>query len=329
MIQQLAAGIDIGGTNTAYGLVDREGNILMKDTITTGNFSTAEEFVSAMEIVIRKALSSLGSSYSLAGIGIGAPNGNYYKGTIEFPPNLKWKGITPLAKYFEEKFDVKTVLTNDANAGAIGEMLFGGAKNMKDFIYITLGTGLGSGIVVNGELVYGHDGFAGELGHVVMFPDGRVCGCGRYGCLEAYCSATGIKRTYIEKRWRKEKMNDGLKDIHTKDIYDKAVAGDEDALSAFEYTGEILGFALANSVLYTSPEAIFLFGGVALAGDFIFKPTIASFEKYLYPIFKGKIKILSSKLMENEAAVLGAASLIWKELDKKSVSSNPILKSVL
>ena len=245
--------------------------------------------------------------YELAGIGIGAPNGNYFKGTIEFAPNLKWEGIIPLAQLFSEKLNCKTILTNDANAAAIGEMIFGGAKGMKDFIFITLGTGLGSGIVANGEMIYGHDSFAGEIGHVIMFQDGRQCGCGRNGCLETYCSATGIIKTYMQ-------LTNSDQLIDAKCIYDKALADDKKAIEAFNYTGDILGLALANSVAYTSPEAIFLFGGLALAGDFIFKPTIESFEKNLLHIYKNKIKIIPSKLKENEAAILGAASLVWKEI---------------
>jgi glucokinase len=314
-MEQLVAGIDIGGTNTKFGLVDSTGNIVFKETVPTENFPLPEDLVDMVCERIKKSLLPFTESHKLVGVGIGAPNGNYFKGTIEFAPNLKWKGVIPLSKLFSDKLNCKTILTNDANAAAIGEMIFGGAKGMKDFIFITLGTGLGSGIVVNGQMVYGHDSFAGEVGHVIVFSDGRQCGCGRKGCLETYCSATGIKRTYSDllmSHHTNTTMNEMV--VDAKYIYDKAIAGDIDAIEAFNYTGDILGLALANSVAYTSPEAIFLFGGLALAGDFIFKPTIESFEKNLLAIYKNKIKILPSHLTENNAAILGAASLVWNQL---------------
>lgn len=312
MKHELTAGIDIGGTNTDFGLVDRTGRILLKDTVATGSFKQAEHLVETVSAKIKGGLKSLGNAYTLTGTGIGAPNGNHFNGTIEFASNLGWRENTPIRDLFENALHVKTLLTNDAKAGAMGEMLFGGAKGMRDFIYITLGTGLGSGIVTDGRLVYGHDGLAGEMGHIIMFPNGRRCSCGRAGCLETYCSATGLKRTYLESLWSKGIKSEGLKDIHTKDIYEKAAAGEQDAIDAFHYTGEILGMALANSVNYFSPEAIFLFGGLAQAGDYIFDPTISGFEKNLLKIYRGKTRILPSQLLENEAAVLGAASLFWK-----------------
>lgn len=312
MTQQLVAGIDIGGTNTTFGLVDISGNILVKETVATEHFPIPEDLVAVVCEHIKKALVPYKSNYELKGVGIGAPNGNFYKGTIEFAPNLKWKGIIPLAQLFAERLHCNVTLTNDANVAAIGEMTFGGAKGMKDFIFITLGTGLGSGIVANGELIYGHDSFAGELGHVIMYPNGRLCGCGRKGCLETYCSATGIKRTYSDILIGKHEATDKSIEMDAKYIHHKALSGDTDAIEAFNYTGSILGLALANSVAYTSPEAIFLFGGLAHAGDFIFKPTIESFENNLLAIYKNKIKILPSQLPENDAALLGAASLIWK-----------------
>jgi len=315
MMQQLVAGIDIGGTNTSFGLVNANGELVFKESVPTEHFPIPEDLVAVVCEHIKRAVLSF-QNFELLGAGIGAPNGNYFKGTIEFAPNLKWYGIIPLAKLFEERLGVKTSLTNDANAAAIGEMMFGAAKGMKDFIFITLGTGLGSGIVSNGELVYGHDSFAGELGHVIMFPDGRQCGCGRKGCLETYCSATGIKRTYSDLLMsHHEKMETNEKMTDAKFVFDKAMNGDRYAIEAFNYTGDILGLALANSVAYTSPEAIFLFGGLALSGDFIFKPAIESFENNLLNIYKNKIKILPSKLKENDAALLGAASLIWKNLN--------------
>lgn len=312
---EVVAAIDIGGTNTVFGLVDAQGKILLKESVATEHFPIPEDLVAVVSEHIRKALVQFQNNYELVGVGIGAPNGNYFNGTIEFAPNLKWKGIVPLAKLFSENLLVKAVLTNDANAAAIGEMMFGAAKGMKDFIFITLGTGLGSGIVVNGEMIYGHDGLAGEIGHVIIFPDGRQCGCGRNGCLETYCSATGIVKTYnkLTSNIQHLKTNN-QQQINAKYIYDKAIAGEKNAIEAFNYTGEILGLALANSVAYTSPQAIFLFGGLALAGNFIFEPTIKSFEKNLLNIYKNKIKILPSQLNENDAAILGAASLIWKEI---------------
>lgn len=319
---QFAIGIDIGGTNTHFGLVDRDGNVLLKDGVKTSDFSDPKELVNAIYEKINSSLKRLppATSSQLIGVGIGAPNANYFRGTIENAPNLAWKGVVPLAKYFTEKFNISAVLTNDANAAALGEMYFGGAKAMKDFIFITLGTGLGSGIVVNGQLVYGHDGFAGELGHTIIIPHGRQCGCGRKGCLEQYCSATGIVKTYLEIL--KSENPNALKEVDisgitAKFICEMALKGDEAAFYAFNCTGELLGFALANSVAYTSPEAIFLFGGLVEAGEMLFKPTQLSFDKNLLNNYKGKVKILPSSLPENDAAILGAASLVWNELKKK------------
>jgi glucokinase len=310
-MKQLVAGIDIGGTNTVVGLVDEQGNILSKNNFPTTQFEFPEDLVITVSKSIRENIKNNFSDFNLAGVGIGAPNGNYFDGTIELPANLKWKGVTPLAKLIENELNVKTVLTNDANAAAIGEMMFGGAKKMKNFIFITLGTGLGSGIVVDGKMVYGHDSFAGEMGHIIMFSDGRQCGCGRKGCLETYCSATGIVKTFQQLT-----IDNPLPDITAKTIFDKAMQSDKIALETFKYTGDILGLALANSVAYTSPEAIFLFGGLALAGNFIFNPTAESFEKNLLNIYKkNKVKLLPSQLKENDAAILGAASLILKELN--------------
>ncbi len=315
MKQPLVVGIDIGGTNTGFGLVNQTGEILIKENIPTGHFPIPDDLVAVVCEHIKKAFQPFADQYELIGVGIGAPNGNHFKGTIEFAPNLKWKGIVPIVKLFEERLFIRTMLTNDANAAAIGEMVFGGAKGLTDFIFITLGTGLGSGIIANGKLIYGHDSCAGELGHVIMFVDGRQCGCGRKGCLETYCSATGIKRTYADllmSRHERTHLEGMVADA--KYIFDKASKGDATALEAFEYTGKILGLALANSVAYTSPQAIFLFGGLALSGSFIFDPTIKSFEENLLHIYKNKIKILPSSLKENSAPILGAASLFWNEI---------------
>jgi glucokinase len=319
MRMDVVAAIDIGGTNTKIGIVDRNGKIIARDVVPTTDYPDAKDLVTAVEKKITGILDSQLSSLNpqLKGIGIGAPNGNYFKGTIEFAPNLKWKGIVPLADYFSEALKVTAVLTNDANAAALGEMYFGGARRMKDFIFVTLGTGLGSGFVANGKIIYGHDGFAGELGHVIVMQHGRQCGCGRKGCLEQYCSATGIVKTYFEILRSSEPEAFNLLDsskVDAKYIYEKAMAGDESAFYAFNYTGEMLGLALANSVAYTSPEAIFLFGGLAQAGEMLFNPTILSFEKNLLNIYRDKIKLLPSSLPENDAPILGAASLIWNEL---------------
>ncbi len=320
---KIAVGIDIGGTNTFFGFVDRDGKILLQDKVSTTDFPDPKDLV---RVVSDKILAHIADSRlptadcTLIGAGLGAPNGNYFNGSIEFAPNLKWKGIVPLAKMFREKLNVESVLTNDANAAALGEMYFGGAKKMKDFIFITLGTGLGSGIVVDGKMVYGHDGFAGELGHTIIIQHGRQCGCGRKGCLEQYCSATGIVKTYFEilKSENPGALNNlDIASIDAKYIFDKAMNGDEAAFYAFNYTGELLGFALANSVAYTSPEAIFLFGGLAQAGELLFNPTILSFEKNLLHNYKNKVKILPSSLPENDAPILGAASLIWNEVMEK------------
>jgi glucokinase len=319
--QQLVAGVDIGGTNVRFGMVDATGAIHAYRTLKTGDYPDPPALVDELSARIKETLYDMGPGFELVGVGIGAPNGNYYKGTIEFAPNLKWYGIIPFAKMMEEKLRVRTILTNDANAAAIGEMMFGGAKGMKDFLFITLGTGLGSGLVVNGEVLYGHDGFAGEVGHVIVFPDGRLCGCGRKGCAERYCSATGLKRTYIDLLKRENPASDpSEKDIDARYIYSKALENDPIALEAFEYTGEILGLVLANSVAYSSPQAIFLFGGLVNAGDLLFRPTKESFEKNLLNIYRGKIPILPSMLKEDEAAISGAASLVWKELEHKTVS---------
>lgn len=318
-MRQITIGIDIGGTNSVIGVVDKQGTVICHESVLTANYITAELFVDECAKVITKLLKTIPEKSELIGIGIGAPNGNYYKGTIEFAPNLKWKGIIEFVNLFKSHFDVPTFLTNDANAAALGELIYGGAKGMKDFIVITLGTGLGSGFVVNGNLVYGHDGFAGELGHTIVFPDtGRQCGCGRKGCLETYCSATGIVRTVIElleesdedselRAYKKEKITSKL-------IAEAAQRGDVLANSAFDYTAKILGMKLADTVAITSPEAIFLFGGLAQSGDLILKPTKNYMEKYMLPIFKNKVKLLHSSLEGASAAILGASALVLSEV---------------
>lgn len=312
-------GIDIGGTNTVFGIVTENGECISEDRIRTDAFDDVDEYVrvltAGINVLLRSNAGALERDGGVIGIGIGAPNGNYYKGTVENAPNLKWKGIIPLAEMIKEYFDMPVVLTNDANAAAIGEMIFGAAKGMKNFIVVTLGTGLGSGFVANGELIYGHTGFAGELGHTIIFENGRICGCGRKGCLETYTSATGIVRT-VRKMLRNSEDKSILRDIDfeeitSKKIFEAANEGDKIALEAFDYTGKILALGLANAVAITSPEAIILFGGLALAGEYIFSPTKKYLEQYLLNNFKGTVKLLPSAIAGKNAAVLGAAALVF------------------
>lgn len=302
--KKYALGVDIGGTNTVVGLVDREGNVLGTDSVKTQSLPVLEEYVKTVSNMARELLQKHNVALSdLVGMGIGAPNANYYTGNIEKAPNLPWKqDKVPLAKMISDELGIKVTITNDANAAALGEKMYGAAKNINDFIMITLGTGVGSGIVIDGKLVYGHDGFAGELGHVIVERDGRLCGCGRKGCLETYCSATGIVRTAKERNTPFQT---------SKDIYDAAVKGDETAIDIFRETGTRLGRALADMVAFSSPEAIILFGGLAKAGDFIVKYTREAMEENLMPIYKGKVKILLSEMKDADAAVLGASALAW------------------
>ena len=308
----LTIGIDIGGTNTVFGLVDHMGNCLSHDSIKTSHFNVVEDFVDAVCLKLNKLI-AVQNGVEIIGVGIGAPNGNYFSGNIEFAPNLNWKGIIPLSKLFEERLNIPTTLTNDANAAALGERIYGAAKGVDDFVMITLGTGLGSGFVANGELIYGHDGFAGELGHTTVEKNGRLCGCGRNGCLETYVSATGIVRT--AKEFLDKSSNSSLADldvITSKSISDAAIAGDKLALEIFDFTAEKLGFSLANTVAITSPKLIVLFGGLAQSGDLLIKPTKKYLEKYVLSIFKNKIEIVPSKLNASDAAILGASALAWK-----------------
>lgn len=312
-------GIDIGGTNTAFGFVDKQGRSIIDSSIPTNSFEPAEKLFDRLSNEIKELYNKIKEEYNFIGIGIGAPNANYYKGTIEYPPNLSW-GYVNVVEIMQQYFDFPTAITNDANAAAIGEYEFGAAKGMKDFIVITLGTGLGSGIVANGELLYGADGFAGEIGHTIFDVNGRKCGCGRYGCLETYASASGIKRTVFELLCNS--LTDSLlrdisfNDLTAKMISDAALAGDKIALEAFDYTGKVLGIKLADSVAHFSPEAIILFGGLASAGNLIFEPTKKYLEENLLNIFKNKVKLLPSKLTVGNTAVLGASALIWNEIDK-------------
>jgi glucokinase len=318
MNQQLAIGIDIGGTNTVFGLVDARGDILYRGAISTKQNETIEKFIDALYAAILPAIEKVGGLERIKGIGIGAPNGNYYKGTIEYAPNLDWKGIIPLAELVSEKFKVPAALTNDANAAAVGEMMYGAAKGMKDFIMITLGTGVGSGIVANGQLIYGHDGFAGELGHTIIIPGGRLhWGTGAHGSLEAYASATGVVFTAKEYLAAKPERPSLLrkitaKELDSKAIYDAAMKKDQLAIDVYNFTGEVLGKALANFVMFSSPEAIILFGGLTKAGDLIITPTRKSMEENILPIFQDKVKLIFSQLNESDAAILGASALVWE-----------------
>lgn len=317
MEKPYVAGIDIGGTNTVFGIVDARGNIVSSGTVKTVQFEHVEDYVHNVCKHLLPLINAQGGVDKIKGIGIGAPNGNYYNGTIEFAPNLPWKGVIPLAALFEEAIGIPTALTNDANAAAVGEMTYGAARGMKDFIMITLGTGVGSGIVINGQVVYGHDGFAGELGHVIVRRDnGRLCGCGRKGCLETYCSATGVARTARELLVARTEpsllRNISVENITSKDVYDAAVQGDEIAKEIFTYTGKILGEALANFIAFSSPEAIVLFGGLAKSGHYIMDSIREAIDENVLHIFKGKTKLLISELKDSDVAVLGASALAWE-----------------
>jgi len=309
-------GIDMGGTNTVFGIVDVRGNVISKSAIKTAVHDDVNLYVNDIYHELMKLIDAEGGIDQIRGIGVGAPNGNYYSSTIEYAPNLPWKGVIPFAKLLNEKFGVPVALTNDANAAAIGEMAYGIARGMKDFIMITLGTGVGSGIVIDGKLVYGHDGFAGELGHTTAIRNGRLCGCGKNGCLEAYSSATGVARTAREilETTNQDSIlrNIPLSDITSKDVYDAAKEGDQVAIDIFNFTGKILGEAFADFVAFSSPEAIILFGGLSKAGEFILNPIVENMEKNLLQMWKGKIKILFSELKESDAAVLGASALAWE-----------------
>ena len=325
-MKKVAIGVDIGGTNTAIGVVDDLGNVMVKDNIATPSHGDVNRYIDDLTLAIRELMNSvklMNPDIEVLGIGIGAPNGNYYAGTIEYAANLSFKGVVPLVKLLKLKFpELQAIcLTNDANAAAIGEMIYGGAKGMKNFVMFTLGTGVGSGIVVNGDLVYGNDGFAGECGHTTLIPDGRLCGCGALGHLEAYCSAPGMKRTAFELMVKYNATDSLLADksfieLDSKMIFDAAEQGDKVALEVFEQTGKYLGQGLADTAHHLSPEAIFLFGGPTAAGDYIFKPTKESMEKHLLTTFKNKIQILPSQLKTGDAPIVGASALVYQELKK-------------
>lgn len=317
-MKEVAVGMDIGGTNTKIGIVDEQGYCPFQISIETTGHATIEDYLLAVKKEIDLLLNKSTETLNLQGIGIGAPNANYYKGTIEHAPNLPWKGIINFVEKLKQYYNVPMAITNDANAAAIGEMIYGGAKDMNNFIVVTLGTGLGSGFVINGQLLYGADGFAGELGHVTVDYNGRQCGCGKLGCLETYVSATGIKRTIFQllaARVEPSALRDiTFEDLTSEMITKEALKGDTIALEAFEITGRILGEKLADTIALMSPEAVFLFGGLANAKEFILDPTFFHMEKNLMPIFKNKVKLLLSKLKHKNAAVLGASALVWNEI---------------
>ena len=309
-------GVDLGGTNTVFGIVDARGNVVVNASIKTAVHNEIELYLDDLVVGLNMLIEQVGGKDKIRGIGVGAPNGNYFNGSIEFAPNLPWKGKIPLAQMLQERIGIPVALTNDANAAAIGEMTYGAARGMKDFIVITLGTGVGSGIVVGGQLVYGHDGFAGELGHMIVRRNGRMCGCGRQGCLETYTSATGVARTareYLSIRSDESLLRSvDVESITSKDVYDAAMQGDALALEIFEATGAILGESFADFVTFSSPEAIILFGGLNKSGDLLMNPIKHHMEKNLLPIYKGKTKLLFSQLKESDAAVLGASALGWE-----------------
>ena len=328
MSKPYVVGIDIGGTNTVFGIVDARGTVLASSSIKTRKHADINDYISELHVELSKLIETNEAEGKMAGIGIGAPNANYFTGMISDGVNLPWPTPIPLADLISGKFGLPVAITNDANAAAIGEMTYGAARGMKDFIMITLGTGVGSGIVVNGQMVYGHDGFAGELGHVIMKRhNGRLCGCGRTGCLEAYASATGVARTareFLDARTGEQSLlrNIDIDSITSQDVFDAAVAGDKLAKDVFEFTGEILGEALADFISFSSPEAIILFGGLTKSGDLLMKPVKEAMDKNTMAVFRGKVKLLISELKESDAAVLGASALGWEAKTAADISRN-------
>lgn len=318
-VKPYVIGVDLGGTNTVFGIVNQRGDVLYDNSIRTQDYTTPESFVEAGVACLKPLVEMVGGITAIKAMGIGAPNSNYYRGTIEFAPNLPWKGVVPLADMFSQALGIPVKMTNDANAAALGEMIYGVARGMKNFIVITLGTGVGSGIVIDGRLVYGSDGFAGELGHVTMVrgKEGRLCGCGRRGCLEAYCSATGVARTarqMLAETDRPSLLRELDPDkIQSLDVSIAAAKGDELALEIFEFTGEMLGEACADFTAFSSPEAYIFFGGLTKAGDLLMNPIKKSYEEHVMPVFRGKAKFLVSGLMSTNAAVLGASALGWED----------------
>ena len=316
-MSKYAVGIDIGGTNTKFGIVNSDGVIIEQDRMLTNQHEVVEDFIDELHSKLAPMIEKVGGVENFVGIGVGAPNGNIYSGSIEYAPNLKWKGIIPVADLIHKKFGLPCKLTNDANAAAVGEMLFGCAKNMKHFITITLGTGVGSGIVIDGKIVVGHDGFAGELGHTIIRPGGRMHkSTGMRGSLEAYASATGVRDTAIELLSAYPERESLLRDysinaLTSKTVYECAIQGDAIANEIFEFTGQILGESLANFIMFSSPETIVLFGGLTKAGQLLMNPTRKHMEANLLPIFQNKVKLVFSELNEADAAILGSSALVW------------------
>ena len=319
-LKPFVIGLDLGGTNSVFGIVDQRGQVLATNTIKTQTYTTVEDFVAAGVEALKPIVAKVGGIGQIKAMGIGAPNGNFYKGTIEFAPNLSWghEGAVPLAAMFEKYLKIPVGLTNDANAAAIGEMQYGVARGMKNFIMITLGTGVGSGIVINGQVVYGCDGFAGELGHSIFFRggEGRLCGCGRKGCIETYCSATGVARTAREFLKNSDEVSllreIKVEDITSLDVSIAAGQGDKLAKRVFDFTGDILGQACADFAAFSSPEAFVFFGGLTKAGDLLMKPLKKSYDAHVLRIFKDKAKFLVSSLDDASAAVLGASAIGWE-----------------
>jgi len=332
---EYAIGIDVGGTGTKFGIVNHRGEISNRGEIISTGYKDINQFIDELHKQLQPAIKAVGGLQFIKGIGVGAPNGNYYNGTIEYAPNLQWKGILPIAKLIADKFKKNCTLTNDANAAAIGEMMYGAGRGMRDFIMITLGTGVGSGIIANGHLIYGHDGFAGELGHTIIRPGGRLhWGTGARGSLETYASATGIAITakeIIDERVGEQTLLRDIphENITSKRVYEAAVKGDKIAKEVFQFTGKMLGEALANFVMFSSPEAIILFGGVIKAGNLLLDPVKEHMEKNLLPIFQNKVKLIFSELKESDAAILGASALVWEaktELQKTDEKTKQMKK---
>ena len=317
MDSKYAIGIDVGGTTTKFGIVNSNGEIVVQGRIPSNEHDFIEDFIHEIYLKMMPMINQVGGIQNIVGIGMGAPNGNIYTGSIEYAPNLKWKGIIPMADLFSKKFGIPAKLTNDANAAAVGEMLFGCANNMKHFITITLGTGVGSGIVIDGRIVVGHDGFAGELGHTIIRPGGRLHkSTGMKGSLESYASATGVRETAIELLTAnpdKESLlrNYTINELTSETVFECATQGDPIANEIFEFTGQILGESLANFIMFSSPEAIVLFGGLTKSGNLLLNPTRKHMELNLLPIFRNKVKLIFSELKESDAAILGASALVW------------------
>ncbi len=321
-MNEAAIGIDIGGTGTVFGLVTRGGKILAEGAMATRDYPQIENFVEALANRLEDMIEALNIDLLIKGVGIGAPNGNYFRGTIEHAPNLSWKGIVPLARMMEERLQKPVFVTNDANAAAVGEMVYGGARNLKDFVVITLGTGLGSGFVAGGQLIYGAHGHAGEMGHMAMVPNGRLCGCGRRGCLETYVSATGFMRTVREMLARDDKSELNFvcppDELTSAQVSNAAQNGDSLAIGAFEQTADMLGLALANMMVITAPQTIFLFGGFVNAGPVLWESVEKAFKAYVHPIYRDKVDIQISQLQNENAAVLGSSALVWQEMEREN-----------